>query len=54
MIKNLGRRQKKCFFLESQENIKCTLPDSVLAKCDEFIRDFNMNTLQEKDMRKSL
>jgi len=46
VIKNLGRRQKNVF-LEPRENMKCALPDSILTKCDKFVKDFNRNTSQE-------
>ncbi|CAG8577818.1 10796_t:CDS:2 [Ambispora gerdemannii] len=45
MVKNLGRRQKSTF-LEPQENMKCTIPESVTTKCNEFISNINnSNTL---------
>ncbi|RHZ48169.1 hypothetical protein Glove_557g24 [Diversispora epigaea] len=40
IVKNLGRRQKSTF-LEPRENMKCVVPDSVVAKCNEFVINFN-------------
>ena len=40
IVKNLGSRQKN-IFMEPRENMKCALPDSVVAKCVNFVEVFN-------------
>ncbi|CAG8542474.1 11517_t:CDS:2, partial [Scutellospora calospora] len=44
VVKNLGHRQKK-IFIEPRENMKCVLPDSVVAKCDRFAENFNNSNI---------
>ena len=44
IVKNLGRRQKN-IFIEPRENMKCELPDSVVVKCDRFVKDFNNSSV---------
>nr|CAG8646908.1 12663_t:CDS:2 [Entrophospora candida] len=40
LVEKLGRRQKRAF-MEPCENMKCTLPESVVSKCEQFVCDFN-------------
>ena len=44
IVKNLGRRQKN-IFIKPRENMKCELPDSVVVKCDRFVKDFNNSSV---------
>ncbi len=44
IVKNLGCRQKN-IFMELRENMKCELPDSVVVKCDRFVKDFNNSSV---------
>jgi len=44
IVKNLGRRQKT-IFMEPRENMKCELPDSIVVKCDRFVKDFNNSSV---------
>jgi hypothetical protein len=39
IVKNLGSRQRSTF-MEPRENMKCVLPDSVIARCVEFVEVF--------------
>ena len=52
IVKNLGRRQKN-IFMEPRENMKCELPDSVVVKCDRFVKDFK-NSGVSRIMRNEL
>jgi len=49
IVKNLGSRQKN-IFMEPRENMKCALPDSVVAKCVNFVEVFN-NTKNSRSMK---
>ncbi|GES80988.1 hypothetical protein GLOIN_2v1632380 [Rhizophagus clarus] len=40
LVEKLGQRQKRVF-MEPYENIKCTLPESVISKCEQFMCNFN-------------
>ncbi|RIA82854.1 hypothetical protein C1645_834718 [Glomus cerebriforme] len=40
LVEKLGQRQKR-IFMEPYENMKCTLPESVISKCELFIHNFN-------------
>ncbi|CAJ0846816.1 7506_t:CDS:2 [Entrophospora sp. SA101] len=40
LVEKLGKRQKRAF-MEPCENMKCTLPESVVSKCEQFVCDFN-------------
>ena len=44
IVKNLERRQKN-IFMKLRENMKCELPDSVVVKCDRFVKDFNNSSI---------
>ncbi|CAJ0843190.1 19380_t:CDS:2 [Entrophospora sp. SA101] len=47
IVKNLQPRQKNVF-LEPRENMKCIIPESIKAKCNEFVSGFNnSNTLHD-------
>ena len=52
IVKNLGSRQKN-IFMEPRENMKCALPDSVVAKCVNFVKVFN-NTKNARSMKNIL
>jgi hypothetical protein len=39
IVKNLGSKQKS-IFMEPRENMKCVLPDLIIAKCVEFVKVF--------------
>ena len=52
IVKNLGSRQKN-IFIEPRENMKCALPDSVVAKCVNFVEVFN-NTKNARSMKNIL
>ena len=52
IVKNLGSRQKN-IFMEPREKMKCALPDSVVAKCINFVEIFN-NTKNAGSMKNML
>ena len=44
IVKNLKHRQRN-IFMETHKNMKCELPDSVVIKCDRFVKDFNNSSV---------
>lgn len=40
VTKNLGV-DRIMFFLEPQKNMKCNVSESIMAKCGEFVNNFN-------------
>ena len=44
IVKNLKHRQRN-IFMETHKNMKCELPDSVVVKCDRFVKDFNNSSV---------